>query len=184
MCRLGAAELTKTIDIVNQKFPGLVKFIGISFSELGYDEFKSLNLFKEPLFVNPKGTIYKALRYKKPGCLSCWGFCKRTLFKRFAERKKYNINGNFQGNLTQLGGSFIVNSKGDVIYRHIDSFLGDHASEDEILEAISDYYSNKPEYMSKMFNDVIKVKKPASDVMLQNFMTLGKKEEEQDILMK
>lgn len=136
MCRLGAIELTKTYSILEKKYPGAIKVFGFGPDDLGLDEFKSLNIFSQPIFVPVEGfDFYKIFQFKKPGFLKCYGFCNKGIIKRTDDLKKVNYNAGytFSGDLAQLGGSFIVNKKGIAIYSKLDNFLGDHATQDEVI---------------------------------------------------
>lgn len=136
MCRLGAIELTKTYTLLDKKYPGYIKVFGFGPDDLGLDEFKSLNIFTQPIFVPVEGfDFYKIFQFKKPGFLKCYGFCNKGILKRTDDLKKvdYNAGYTFAGDLAQLGGSFIVNKKGVAVYSKLDNFLGDHATQDEII---------------------------------------------------
>lgn len=142
-CRIGALELTKTIEKVEDRFGDLVTFVGIGFDEVSLDEFISKKYFpKGKLYINPNRTIYKGLNFNKPGCYSCWGFCQKKLFDKYKElnKKQPNINGNFKGDFTQLGGAFLIDWQGTLLFQHTDKYLGDHASETDIISSISSYF--------------------------------------------
>ena len=92
---------------------------------------------------------YKAMNFQKPGCLTCWGFCKKDVFKRlknidqkFAEKKlKTNIVA--KSDQFQMGGSVMITPTGNVIFQHQDSYYGDHAKEEMIMEIINNYFVNE-----------------------------------------
>jgi hypothetical protein len=123
-----------------------VKVVGIALQEYGYENFKKLKLFKHELYINPGKTIYKALGYKKPGLLACFGFCMKNLFKRINQAKeKYkdkNISNslNIKSDNSQLGGSLLITPEGQVIFKYVEGFIGDHAKEEDVIEAIVNYY--------------------------------------------
>jgi hypothetical protein len=146
MCRAGAIELNTTAEKIGLDFPGKVKFAGIGNTEKGFDDFKEQGFFKHDLYINKNKTIYKALGYKKPGWLSCFGLCTKNYFKRLNDiNNKYKqIGGNndiVKTDPFQMGGSLLITSKGEVIFQHIDSFYGDHAKETDIMESVTNYYN-------------------------------------------
>ena len=134
MCRLGAIELSKTYSILEKKYPGIIQVFGFGPDDLGLDEFKELGIFKQPIFVPKIGPkFYKIFQCKQPGFLKCFGFCNKNLLKRYDEAKKYDTGYTFKGNFAQLGGCFILNKQGKILYQRFDSYLGDHASSDEVI---------------------------------------------------
>lgn len=134
MCRLGAIELSKTYSILEKKYPGIIQVFGFGPDDLGLDEFKDLAIFKQPIFIPKIGPkFYKIFQCKKPGFLKCFGFCNKNLLKRYDEAKKYDTGYTFKGNFAQLGGCFILNRQGKILYQRFDSYLGDHASSDEVI---------------------------------------------------
>ena len=42
--------------------------------------------------------------------------------------------------MLQMGGAFLVNNQGDIIFSHIDKYMGDHATSDELHEAVESHY--------------------------------------------
>lgn len=134
MCRLGAIELSKTYNILDKKYPGIIQVFGFGPDDVGLEEFKELAIFKQPIFIPKLGAkFYKIFQCKKPGILKCFGFCNKNLLKRYDDARKYNTGYTFKGNFAQLGGCFILNKQGRIIYQRFDSYLGDHASSDEII---------------------------------------------------
>jgi hypothetical protein len=148
-CKAGALELSKTFAKVNKEYPNRLRFVGVGVEELGYDEFLKEGYFQSDLYVNRGKTIYKAMNFAKPGCLSCWGFCKKDVFKRlkninenFAE-KKLKTDVAVKSDQFQMGGSIMITPTGNVIFQHQDAYYGDHAKEDVILEIINNYFGNE-----------------------------------------
>ena len=147
-CKAGALELSKTFEKVNKEYPSRLRFVGVGVEELGYDEFKKQGYFKNELFVNRGKTIYKALNFQRPSCLSCWGFCKKDVFKRYKEietkfsEKKLKTEVNTKSDQLQMGGSIMITPTGSIIFQHQDSYYGDHAKEEAILDCINNYFGD------------------------------------------
>lgn len=102
------------------------------------------------MYINPGKTIYKALGYKKPGCLQCYGFCYKDGLKKIKNalstthnNKKLKFQNSSGAEHFQLGGSMLLNAKAEIIFQHSDKFPGDFAKEQEIFEAINEYYINE-----------------------------------------
>jgi hypothetical protein len=101
--------------------------------------------FKHDIYINKGKTIYKALQLKKPGILSCFGFCYKNVYKLMDDvNSKYknrvnNTMHSVKSDIVQLGGSFLINNKGEIILEHVDSFAGDHVKEEDIIDAVKNY---------------------------------------------
>lgn len=149
MCRAGAVELSSTADKINFEYPNKVKFVGIGVDEIDFDDFKNQGFFKHDLFINKNKTIYKALGYQKPGCLSCFGVCNKNFLasvnktnEKFKDDKKVKgVTWTGKADAFQMGGSLLITSNGDVVFQYVDSFYGDHAKETEILEAVNNFFN-------------------------------------------
>ena len=156
-CKAGALELSKTFDKVNKEYPSRLRFVGVGVEELGYDEFKKQGYFKNELYVNRGKTIYKALNFQRPGCLTCWGFCKKDVFKRYKEienkfsEKKLKTDVVVKSDQLQMGGSIMITPTGNLIFQHQDSYYGDHAKEEAILEVINNYFGNENPGINRSF---------------------------------
>lgn len=143
LCKSGALDLSKTVEKINEEYPGKVKFIGVSTAENGFVDFKK-NYFRHDLYVNQNKTIYKAINLRNPGFLACFGFCTKKVSNRTKEVKsKYDIDIKIPipTKLTfEFGGSMIINKKGVIIFQYKDTFFGDRAREQDILTSLSGYF--------------------------------------------
>jgi len=134
---------------VNKEYPNRLRLVGIGLEELGYEEFLKEGYFQSELYVNKGKTIYKAMNFSKPGCLTCWGFCKKDVFKRLKnieenfKEKKLKTDMVAKSDQFQMGGSIMITPSGNVIFQHQDSYYGDHAKEEVIMEMINNYFGNE-----------------------------------------
>ena len=152
MCRIGAYELSKTIEDLNADYDNKILCVAIGVMEEGYDEF-TMNYFSVyPTYINKNMTIYKALKYNKPGLLKCFGLCVKGWINKFDQAKKkkdiYNLKQKGElfpvtNNMLQLGGAFLLNNLGDILYSHIDNYVGDHPSSDSIRDAINNHFDKE-----------------------------------------
>ena len=114
----------------------------------GYDEFKKGGYFKHPIYIDKYKQVYKALQFKKPGILSCFGFCVKSFVKTYENTKtKYkdknlNMDADMKKDVLQMGGSMLITKVGKLLFEHVDSFYGDHAKEEEIFDVVRSYYEN------------------------------------------
>lgn len=100
------------------------------------------------VFIPKKGLkFYNKFKFKSPGFLKCYGFCYKSVVKRYDIAKNYNTGFTFKGKLRQLGGCFILDYKGKVYLSHYDRYLGDSCSKEEILNKfellLGRYFQNK-----------------------------------------
>ena len=142
-------DLNKTYDNINLEFPGKFKVVGIGIEQRGYDEFKKGGYFKHTVYIDKLKQIYKKLKYKKPGILSCFGFCVKNFVNEYknvtAKYKDKNLafDSDLKKDVLQMGGSFLINRQGKVLFEHIDTFYGDHAKEEQISEVVRSYFQNE-----------------------------------------
>lgn len=144
-CKAGALKLTKIMQNIEELYPNKIKTYGIGVDEFKYEEFIKDYFQKREVLINKKGTIYKALGYKSPGMLSCWGFCVKKTFRTFKRIQSNNktIKTEFSSKVDflQMGGSVMINQKGKVILFYKDSFYGDHVPEELLLATLEKYYN-------------------------------------------
>jgi hypothetical protein len=125
----------------------MIKPIGIGIDEIDLQEFKT-DFFPYDILINRNKTIYKALGYKRPGCLSCWGFCyKKSLSSYNQIKAKYKDNNkvhnttSLKADLFQMGGCCLINSKGKIVLLYRDSYYGDHVPENLLTDVLAAYYA-------------------------------------------
>jgi hypothetical protein len=147
-CKAGALDLCKTYEKINQEFPSKLKMIGIGIELRGYEDFRKGKFFTHEIYIDKGKGIYTALQYKKPGLFSCFGFCRKSVFNRKSviddkyKDKKLGFEMDMKKDLFQMGGSFLINQKGEILLEHVDAFYGDHAKEEEIMDAVRNYYES------------------------------------------
>ncbi len=119
---------------LERKFPKMIKLYGFGPEETSLKEFKEKKFFPYPIFIPKIGRkFYRKFDIKNPGFLKCFGFCNKNLLKNYDKAK--NLGYNFKGKFSQMGGTFIVNNKGKVLFNYIEKYLGDHCPSQEINSA-------------------------------------------------
>lgn len=147
LCRAGAIELCRTFDNINMDYPNKIKVVGIGLEMTGYEEFKREKYFSHDIYIDKTKAIYKAMKYKKPGMLSCWGMCVKSFLEKQKnvlenhKDRKFTVTFDLKRDLFQNGGSLLIDSKGQILLEHMDSYYGDHVKEADIIEAIQNYYN-------------------------------------------
>ena len=159
-CKAGAMDLCNTFTKVNSLFPGSLKLAGIGMDLNGYDDFRSGGFFdNHDIYIDRNKDLYKAFKYKKPGCSSCWGFCNGGVYKRKKEvqekykDKKLGFQADFKKDLFQMGGSFLIAYNGEILLDHVEQFYGDHAKEQDILAPVKKYFRNNKNNLENLQED-------------------------------
>lgn len=84
-----------------------------------------------PVYTDPSLGAYRALGFRKGGSvLKALKAAPRALFGG-------HLQGRVQGDAMQLGGVFVVDRGGQVLYEHKSDAAGDHPPNDAILAALS-----------------------------------------------
>jgi len=92
--------------------------------------------FTGDLYVDQERKVYKALECKR-GLGAVLGVKALKKYKD-ALSEGYSQGGTL-GDGMQLGGTFLVSDKGEVVWSHLESYAGDHAATTEILDACRAY---------------------------------------------
>lgn len=126
MCRLGALELSNLCCELEKNYGDLIKVYGITSSDNSLNDFKKLGIFRYPLFIAKKPQWLKSVfKFDSPGLLKCYGFCNKSIIKRFRKARNLNLGYDFKGNFSDLGGIVLLNNKGKIFYSYNDKYLGD-----------------------------------------------------------
>ena len=92
-----------------------------------------------PLVCDPDQKLYKAYGLKKMGTL---GFLSPSLaLKGLSAAAGGNLVGMPVGDVKQLAGVFVVDTSGQVRFRHLSTDPADFASADDILAALKSFSS-------------------------------------------
>lgn len=150
LCRLSAIELSKIFSKLEKQYTVHIKIYGFGPDDESLDDFKKKKIFNYPIYLPKIGKkFYKKFSFDNVGLLECYGFCNKNVKRRYAETKKYNPGYTFKGDMSQLGGCFIVNNKGKIIYSRYDKYFGDTVSEEELLDKLDEIFGK---YINKNDN--------------------------------
>ncbi|KNC51661.1 uncharacterized protein AMSG_07723 [Thecamonas trahens ATCC 50062] len=122
-----------------------VRLVGVGVETFGYKDFYDGNFWAGELFVNEGKTIHKALRLAKKGITSGFGLFNSTARKRIKESKDRGFEGNLKGDGFQLGGTFVFDIGGDLLYEFRQENYGEHAPLGDILEALGGNAADAPD---------------------------------------
>jgi hypothetical protein len=140
ICRMSALDLTKGLESASDDVKNKLNQIAVGFTQLDYEEFVKENYFKNgQIYIDEDKETYKALNFQKLGFLSMYGMLNPQMYVKASEAKKRGIKGNFKGEGTQLGGAFVVDRSGDVIFSHVQKNYSDNPCLEDIIKAVEAY---------------------------------------------
>lgn len=135
ICRSYAAQMEKLRPLIEKK-GGQVICMSFEFFGEGSDSdrsFEMLGFWKGPMYTIDK-SVYAEL-FGRKGFMD--GFYGLLDMKKEAVEKAKDTPGNFKGDGFQLGGQFVVNTDGYVVFEHRQKLFGDDAEFEELYMAIS-----------------------------------------------
>jgi prostamide/prostaglandin F2alpha synthase len=140
LCRVGALDLTETLDKAPDSVKNKLNWAAIGFAHLDYEDFLKDNYFKDGhIYIDENKETYKALDFTKKGILSLYGVFDTKMYSKASEASKRGIKGNYKGEGTQLGGTFVVDRHGEVIYAFQQKSYSDAPSLEEIIKNVEAY---------------------------------------------
>jgi len=140
ICRISSSELTEALIKSNENMKDCLAHVAIGLDELDYDDFKLGNYFKEgKIFIDDNRCTYKALNFIKKGIFSLYGMLNPNIYIKAIQASKKGISSTLHGDGTQLGGTIIVDRKGNIIYRHIQKSYTDQPSIDDVVCNVRGY---------------------------------------------
>lgn len=135
ICRSYAGQMEKLRPMIEKK-GGQVVCMSFEFFGEGSDSdrsFETLGFWKGPMYTIDQ-SVYAEL-FGRKGLMD--GFYGLLDMKKEAVEKAKNTPGNFKGDGFQLGGQFVVNTDGTVVFEHRQKLFGDDAEFEELYLAIS-----------------------------------------------
>ncbi len=142
ICRTYAAQMEQLRPLIEKK-GGQVICMSFEFFGEGSDEdrsFEKIGFWKGPIYTIDK-SVYAEL-FGRKGLMD--GFFGLLDMNKEAVAKSKHTPGNFKGDGFQLGGQFVVNTEGVVVFEHRQKLFGDDASFEELYDAISSCLPSTP----------------------------------------
>lgn len=140
ICRLGSLELTEGLKKSDDSVLSKLNWAAVGFANLDYENFMKDNYFKDGyIYIDENRETYKALDFTKKGIFSLFGMLDSKLKTKANEASKRGIRGNYKGEGTQLGGTFIIDKSGEVIYAFQQKSYSDAPNIQEIIKNVEAY---------------------------------------------
>jgi len=129
LCRAGAAELSRAKPELSQAG---VSMLALGIEKLGHQEFVDGHYFDGPIFIDEKRAVYKELGATRA---SAWSVLRPSMFFSGFKASKQGFAGNFAGDGLQLGGTFVLDPDGTVLYGYAQKSFEDHAPVADVIAA-------------------------------------------------
>lgn len=115
MCRYEAQALSDLQPILEERGVGLVAVV---FEDVDLEQFLKYGYWKWDIFVDPKRQVYRAAGLAKMSLGQTLKslFSKRTT-KCLQQLEGLNIPYNLRGDMRQLGGTFVIDTGGSILYQ-------------------------------------------------------------------
>lgn len=140
ICRVAALDLTEGLKMASDSVRSKLNWVAIGFANLDYENFIEGDYFKDGhIYIDEKKETYKALDFSKKGIFSLYGMLDLNMYRKASEASKKGIKGNFKGEGTQLGGTFVIDRHGEVIYSFHQKSYSDAPSLEEIIKCVEAY---------------------------------------------
>jgi prostamide/prostaglandin F2alpha synthase len=137
---MGALELTNALIESKEKMRESLKHAAIGLAKLDYEDFLKGDYFKEgKIYIDEPKATYEALNFTRKGATSFYGLLNPKTYLKAFEASSKGISGNLKGDGIQLGGTLILDKKGNIIYKHVQSSYSDQPLIDDIVKAVENY---------------------------------------------
>ena len=140
LCRLGAFELSEHVNSLNEQFPNILNAVAVGLATLDYEDFKKADYFSVgEVYIDEKKQTYDSLSFGKMTALSGYGMLNPMVYIESRRASNKGITGNMQGDGIQLGGTFIVDKEGEIVFTHVQQSYTDHPTLESLKVAVEDY---------------------------------------------
>ena len=140
LCRMGALDLSENVNLLNEKYPNIIGAAAIGLANLDYEDFVKGNYFNiGKIYIDKKKATYESLDLEKMTFLSGFGMLDPRVYMYGYKASKKGISGNMKGDGFQLGGTFIVDKKGNIIFSYVQQSYTDHPTFENLKKSIEDY---------------------------------------------
>jgi prostamide/prostaglandin F2alpha synthase len=142
LCRSYAGQMDKLRPLIERK-GGQVICMSFEFLGEGSDSdktFEKLGFWTGPLYTIDK-SVYSELFGRKGMFDNFYGLLD---MKKEAVEKAKDTPGNYKGDGFQLGGQFVVDTNGKVLFDHRQKLFGDDASFEDLYDSISTVLPTTP----------------------------------------
>ena len=135
MCRALASELSSIKPLLDANG---VDLVAVGLEELGVQAFVDGHYFKGDLYIDQNYSTYKGLSFGRVGLLSVPSQLLASSTKNLnAKANALGISGDLKGDGLQLGGTYVVEKGGKVLYEHKMTGFADHPSLDDLLKSLN-----------------------------------------------
>ena len=149
---MGALDMTTSLSQASDEIKNKLNHIAVGLAKLDYEDFLNENYFQNGhIYIDEGKETYKALDFSSKGIFSLYGMLNVGMYSQAYKASKRGIKGNMKGDGTQLGGTLIVDRKGDVVFKHVQKNYSDQPDMEQIFKAVRNYnVENESENQSRV----------------------------------
>jgi hypothetical protein len=152
LCRITSLELTQGLMSLSEEIKAKFNLVSIGLSKEDYEDFVKGDYFKNGnIYIDENKITFKALKFNTMGISKGYGMFNPQVYFRANQAKKLGIEGSMKtSNLSdafQLGGTFIVERNGTVLFNHIQEQYTDVPDINGIYKCLENYKENKREFI-------------------------------------
>jgi prostamide/prostaglandin F2alpha synthase len=139
LCRAHCIRMSRIKSTLDQNG---IRLIAIGFDSRGYSAFSRGNYFTGEVFIDEDQVIYKALQLERVSSLKMMYdvFISTEGRKVVKDANELGIDGSdLEGDGLQLGGTYIVNAGGEVLFGEKQTSVISHVGPDKILEVLTSH---------------------------------------------
>jgi len=137
---MGALDLTNALIESKEQMKDSLKHASVGLAKLDYEDFVKGEYFKDgKIYIDESKASYEALNFGRKGASSMFGLLNPNMYLKALKASSKGISGNLKGDGTQLGGTLIVDKKGNIIYKHVQSSYSDQPAIEEIVKSVENY---------------------------------------------
>jgi len=134
LCRVWATQLS---TLKPQLEAHDIDLVAVGLEEFGVDEFFAGNFLKGDIYLDQDYATYKALNFDRASILSLpKQMLSSDVRKLNSEANSVGISGNMKGDGMQMGGTFVIEKGGKVLFHHKQTGFGDHPKLTDLLSAL------------------------------------------------
>jgi len=114
-----------------------INLVAVGLEEFGVEEFAAGNFFKGDIYIDQDYATYKGLSFDRASMLSVpKQLLSSSIKKMNSEATALGISGNLKGDGLQLGGTFVIEKGGNVLFQHKQTGFGDHPKLNDLLSVL------------------------------------------------
>lgn len=139
VCRAVSTGLSRFVKVLQDIVR--IKLVAIAIEDIGFEEFRRQKYFSGDIYINEDGSMFKMMELKTLSIKNGFGIFdtpKMNAAVALSAGDYFNHTRDFNGNLVQLGGFFVLDSKMEkFLMKFKEDYAGDTPVIDELLQVLN-----------------------------------------------